>query len=337
MSVKSAIGWGAATLAVVLATGLGPHQDWEMYRNGGWDTVCFTIKRFEPGRGRSWSTFTLPFSRFRGLPGGVIDRGGKARFEYVQDEGKLLCEGSFAWGKGTGSLTFVPDPRFPSELKKLGYDAPNGEQVFSMMMSGVSLEFAREVHDAGLTNSIQQLADLQMRGLTADYIRDARREGYTGFSLQDYIDLRERGIGAGFLRDLKDAGYTLSAGEIVRMYARGVNEAFLHELKRYGLQPKAEDLVRLRAQGVTPGFLDSLKAAGYDSLSPEEIVALRAQGVNTGFIQAAHDLGHHFSTKELVELHSRGVDAAYLRKLQRSGMRPLSAEEIAKLKMNGVD
>lgn len=337
MSTYSAIGWGAATLAVVLAAGLGPHQDWEMRRDGAWDTVFFTIKRFEPGHGKSSSTFTVPLSRFRGLAEGVIDRGGKARFEYVQDEGKLLCQGSFAWGTGTGSLTFVPDPRFPSELKKLGYDAPNSDMLFAMMMSGMSLEFAREVHDAGLTASTQQLAELQMKGVTLDYIRDARQQGYTSFSLKDYLDLRDHGIGPGFLRDLMDGGYTLSADEIVRLYGQGVNEAFLHELKSYGLQPKAEDLVRLRAQGATPGFLDSLRAAGYDSLSADEIVSLRAQGVSPGFIQAARDLGHHFSTSELVELRNHGVDAAYLRKLHGSGMRPLSADDIAKLKMNGVD
>jgi len=292
----------------MVALGLGPHQDWKLRRNGQ-DTMYLTVRRFTPGHGKWESGANVPFSHLRGLPPETVDGGGTARFEYMEDAGKLVCRGSFSWGRGEGSFDFFPNAQFRSELKKLGFDAPTDELLFSMMLSGVSLDFARVVHDAGLTSSIRQLLDLHTEGVTPEYIRDAQREGYTGFSAQDYVDLRNRGVGPEFLRQLKD----------------------------YGLHPPAPDLVHLRMQGVTPRFLDDLKAAGYDALSADEIISLHAQGVSPDFVRTAHGLGYRFSPKELATLRNSGVDSSYLRKLQASGMRTLSAGEIAKLRQNGVD
>jgi hypothetical protein len=270
--------------------------------------MYLTVKRFTPGHGKWESGTNAEVSHFSGLSPQTIDGGGKARFEYVQDSGKKVCEGGFSWGRGEGSFTFVPDPRFRSALKQLGYDAPTDEQLFSMTLAGVGLDFARAVHEDGLTSSVQQLMDLRARGVTPD-----------------------------FLREVGDAGYRLSAGEVADLRDRGVDANFLRQLKSYGLHPLAQDLIHLRTQGVTPRFLDDLKAAGYDALSADEIVSLHAQGVSPDFVRTAHDLGYRFSPGELANLRNCGVDSSYLRKLQGSGMRTLSAAEIAKLRQNGVD
>jgi hypothetical protein len=321
----------------MVAIGQGPHQDWELRHTGGWDQLRFTVRRFQPGHGRWSSTFDVPYARFHGLSEDTIDHGGKTRFEYVQDAGKLVCEGSFSWGSGSGSFTFVPNPRFLAELQKLGYDSPKEDGLFSMMLQGVSLEFARAAKDADLNATIEQLADLHVQGVTPEYIRDVHGEGYTDFSARDFIDLRIQGVRTSFLRDLKDAGYNPTAREVIDLHVQGVNSEFLHLLKHYGLHPKVAELVQLKVQGVTPHFLEGLKTAGYDGLSTEEIVSLHVQGVSTEFIQASHDLGYRFSPRELEDLRNNGVDAAYLRNLRDSGMRNLSAEEIRKLKQNGVD
>jgi hypothetical protein len=118
---------------------------------------------------------------------------------------------------------------------------------------------------------------------------------------------------------------------------QGVDANFLRQLREYGLRPRAQDLIHLRTQGVTPRFLDDLKAAGYDALSADEIVSLHTHGVSPDFVRTAHDLGYRFSVQELSNLRNCGVDAGYLRRLQGSGMRTLTAEEIAKLRRNGVD
>jgi hypothetical protein len=80
-----------------------------------------------------------------------------------------------------------------------------------------------------------------------------------------------------------------------------------------------------------------MKDAGYGNLSADEMVQLRIHGVQTAFAKDARELGYGFTPEDLVQLLIHGVDGAYLRKIRDAGMRNLNAEQIAKLKMHGVD
>ena len=329
------IGGGAILLAALIAHGQDGRREWQISRERG-DQVRLIIERWKPGS--HWSTSTdVPRNRFRGLAPALFERGGPARFEYVQDAGRLLCEGSFAFGRGSGTFTFVPEPDFTAELKKLGYDAPTDEQLFSMLLMGVGIDFARAVRDAGLHAGTNQLIDMRIHGLTADYIHETQRAGYTSLTPQDYIDMRIHGVQPAFLRDLKDAGYSLSAQQVIELRIHGVSSDFLRDLKDYGLQPKASDMVQLRIHGVNAEYLKGLKDAGFGDLGVDRITELRIHGVSTEFIRDSRDLGYRFTPQEIVNLRIHGVDGNYLRRLRDSGMRNLSAAQIEKLKIHGVD
>jgi hypothetical protein len=329
------IAGGTILLAALLAPGQDGRQQWKLSRGSG-DRVQFTIERWQPGN--RWSTSTdVAFDRFRGLSSTAFSRGGPAKFEYVQDAGRLICQGDFSWGRGSGTFTFAPDPGFVAELKKLGYDAPTQEQLFSMVLMDVGVEFARSVQDAGLHADTRQLIDLRVHGVTTDYVRDTQRSGYRNLGAKDYIDMKIHGVEPSFLRDLKDAGYELSSREVVELKIHGVSSEFLRDLKDYGLQPRASDMVQLKIHGVTPEYLKGLKDAGFGDLGAQRITELRIHGVPTEFIRDSRALGYEFTPAEIVNLRIHGVDANYLRRLKDSGMRNLSAAEIEKLKIHGVD
>lgn len=355
---------GALLGAAILATGQKTSREWKLRHAGPADQVHFTVDRYK-GHGHWSFSQDVPLSSFRGLSLDKLDHGGSTHFEFVHDAGRLLCKGGFSWHRGSGSFTFVPNPAFPAELAKLGYDAPDEDQLFSMMMQDVSLAFARSVHDAGLNASTHQLVDLRVHGVIVDYIRDAQQAGYRGFRARDYVDLKVHGVPGEFLRDLREAGYDLSAQQVVELRIHGVNSEFMEDLKQagynlsaaritelkihgvdsrfireltsYGLRPAASDLVQFKIHGVTPGFLKELKDTGYGDLTESQITALKTHGVSTGLIRQAGELGYHFSAGDLTELQVHGVDAEYLRRLRESGMRELNAQQIAKLKMHGVD
>ncbi len=337
MSRAAIIGWGAVILAAMVAVGQGAHQDWELRQRGDSDSVRFTIRRFEPGRGRWVSTSDVSFSRFKGLTHETIERGGKVNFEYVVDAGKLICEGSFHWGSGAGSFTIVPNPQFISELNKLGFTGPSQENAFAMMMSGLSLDFAREVKAAGISGTISDLENMQNMGVGISYIHELRDDGYTALSAGDVIELHNMGVRGPYMRALKDAGYDLPVHDIVTLHNMGVDAAYIRQLRDAGLHPDAGDVVNLHNMGVTPRFLQALKNAGYEKLSVHEMIDLHNMGVSPDFIQATRDLGYQFTVRELIELSSNGVTAGYLHKLRDSGMRSLTAPEITKLHQNGVD
>ena len=219
---------------------------------------------------------------------------GPAKFEYVADAGRLICEGRFLMGAGSGSYTFAADPAFVSALQQMGYDTPDDDQLFSMLMMDINREFAREIRDAGLRASSQDLIALRIHGITLDYIREARQAGYQNFTADDYTQLRIHGVDTDFLRDLKDAGYDLRAADIVQLRIHGVDSGYMRDLKSYGLKPEASDLTQMRIHGVTPEYLKGLKDAGYEDLRAEEVDQLRIHGVETEFRSGSPPLGIRF-------------------------------------------
>ncbi len=335
MDKSSMLVWGGVILAVMIGIGQESEQSWKLRPNGGSDSVQFTIHRFKPGNTWTWSD-EVPLSRFHNLPANTLAHGGRAEFEYVTDAGKLLCKGTFSFHSGAGSFTFVTNPEFAGELRNLGYSSPSQEQAFDMLMSNVSLEYARAVRDAGLNASTGQLLDLRHHGVNAEFLRDLKNEGFD-FTAADVIQLRDHGVNTDFLRDLKRADYDLTAGQIVQLRDHGVDAGFVRDLKSLGLHPHASDIVRLRDHGVPADYLGDLQTAGYSALAADQIIALRDHGVPANFIQQARDLGYKFTAQELIGLHDHGVSADYLKTLKESGIRPLTAEQIQKLREHGVE
>lgn len=322
-----------ATLLVLVDDG---DAQWRITPALSTSKVFFTIRRTN-GFDNWTSRNIVDVDKFRGFSLAMLATPGPAKFEYVADAGRLICEGTFSVGTGSGTYTFVPDHAFVAALQQMGYDAPDDEQLFSMLTMDIGREFAREIHDAGLHASTRDLIQLKTHGVDLNYIRETLRAGYQSFSAGDFIDLRVHGVSTTFLRDLMAAGYDLPAPEIADLSVHGVDSGFMRDLKSYGLQPAAADLSQLRMHGVTAEYLKGLKEAGYSNLRMDEINQLRNHGVEPEFPREARRLGYDFTPEELAQLRTHGVDSQYLRHLQHTGMRNLSADQIAQLRIHGVD
>ena len=327
---------GVMAAATLLAFSEDRLAGWHLRPSLSLNQVHFVI-RHSFGADNWISGRDVPLDRFRGFSLSMLASPGPAKFEYVADAGRLICEGRFLMGAGSGSYTFVADPAFISALQQMGYDTPDDEQLFSMLMMDINREFAREIHDSGLRASSRDLIALKIHGVTLDYIRAARQAGYQNFTAEDYSQLRVHGVETDFLRELKSAGYALRAGDIEQLRIHGIDSRYMRDLKAYGLKPEASDLTQMRIHGVTPDYLKGLKDAGYGDLRAEEVDQLRMHGVEPRFVQEARRLGYDFTPQELAQLRMHGVDGPYLKRLQDAGMRNLNAEQIAKLRMHGVD
>jgi hypothetical protein len=327
---------GVMAAATLLAFAEDRNAGWEIRPSLSWNQVHFVI-RHSNGFDNSVSGRDVPLDRFRGFSLSMLASPGPAKFEYVADAGRLVCEGRFVVGIGSGTYTLTADPAFVSALRQMGYDAPDDEQLFSMLMMDINREFVREIRDSGLRASSQDLIKLKVHGVTRDYVRDARRLGYEDFLAEDYVQLRIHGVDTNFLRALKEAGYNLRAGDVAQLRIHGVDSRYMRDLKTYGLKPEASDLTQMRIHGVTPEYLKGLKEAGYENLRAEEVDQLRIHGVETSFVQEARRAGYNFTPEELAQLRIHGVDGGYLQRLKDAGMRNLNAEQIAKLRMHGVD
>jgi hypothetical protein len=332
LSSESWIVIGAVVLAALLAA-QEARNDWKITRAESPDMVHFRIDH--SSKGNQWSQSNdLPLANFRGLNPG---QSGPVKFEYAEDAGTLLCQGRFSFGVGSGTYTFQPNRAFTDGLIKLGYEAPNEAQSFSMLLMHLTLDFARGVRDAGVTASTAQLIELRIHGITLPYIRETQNAGYTSFTARDFIDMKIHGVDTDFLRALKRAGYELPSRQITELKIHGVSSEYIRDLDIYGLKPQPADLVQMKIHGVSPEFLKALKDAGYGDLSCSQITDLKIHGLDPKFIQEAVDLGYRFNSRELIDLKIHGVSPQYLLHLREAGMRNLSAEQITRLKIHGVE
>ncbi|MCU1233140.1 MAG: hypothetical protein JWP63_1107 [Candidatus Solibacter sp.] len=323
----------AAVLLAALLAGQQRRDEWKLTRGGAPDTVHFRIEH--SSKGSKWSQSNdVPLANFHGMN---TSQSGTAKFEYIEDAGTLLCQGRFSFGAGSGTYAFQPSPKFARGLTDLGYDLPSEGQSFSLLLNHVTLDFARGVRDAGVRATTSQLIELRTHGITLPYIRETQNAGYTTFSAADFIEMKIHGVSTDFLRALKHAGYELPARQITELQIHGVNADYMRDLNIYGLRPRATDIVQMKIHGITPDYLKSLKDAGYGDLSSNQIAELKNNGLDAKFILEAKDLGYDFTSRELVELKVHGVSAEYLRHLRESGMRNLSAQQITKLKIHGVE
>src|SRR6185369_5076382 len=140
-----------ATLMVLVGD---PEAQWRITPALSTSKVFFTIRRTN-GFDNWMSRNIVDVDKFRGFSLAMLASPGPAKFEYVTDAGRLLCEGRFSLGTGSGNYTFTPDPGFIAALRQLGYDAPDDEQLFSMLMLDINRAFAREIRDSGLRASSQ--------------------------------------------------------------------------------------------------------------------------------------------------------------------------------------
>ena len=294
---------GAVLLAALMAA--QEHRTgWKVSYSDTPGMVHFGVEWSKPGS-HSVHSGDVPLSAFRGLNPG---QSGPAKFEYVADAGTFVCEGRFSFGAGSGTYQFQPNPRYAAELQRLGYDAPRDDQLLTMAMLQVSLDFARGIREAGLRASTAQLVELRIHGVSLPYVRETQNAGYRNLTAKDYVEMKIHGVSTEFLRALKHAGYELASSQVVELQIHGVGTEYMRDLDAYGLQPRSEDLVQMKIHGVEPEFL-----------------------------REARDLGYSFTPGELIDLRIHGVNEAYLRNLKASGMRNLSAEQITRLKIHGVE
>ena len=345
MKIRSEAVWITAAVLVCLAA-TEIRQVWAQNRPepNGWviresrsaDKAHFGIDRSREGNHSTWM-MDMDWASFRGLDAARLRQlDGKHSFEVARDAGRFLCAGVFTGGRGTGSYRFEPNPNFVNELVKLGYLSPSSDDLFTMALSDVTLEFARAVKSAGLNATTRDLLELRTHGVNADDIRETQALGFTKLAARDYVEMKIHGVQTEFMRDLKAAGYDVPVREIVEMRIHGVDSRYMRDLARYGLKPNPRDLVEMRIHGVTPDFLKSITEAGYDHLGVREVVDMRIHGVDSKYLAEIGRYGLKPTSRELVELRNHGVTPEYLKAVQDAGYGKLDVREAIEMRTHGV-
>jgi beta-lactamase regulating signal transducer with metallopeptidase domain len=316
--------------------GQGWTQEWSLERSHSFlsDKVRFSFG-FRQGGSESTTSTDVPVASLRDFSLSMLDHTGPVRFEYVRAAGELICEGNVAGGRASGTFTVSPNPQFISALVKMGYATPDENDVVSLMMSDVTLDFARAVKETGLNLSAGELGELRSHGVTADYIRQARQSGLTNLTAEEFCELRTHGVEPDYLRRILAADPKLSAEDISELRTHGVEPEYLRGIEATGIALSIEDISSLRTHGVEAGYMKGIHEAN-SKLSIDEIDELRTHGVEPEYLKGIEAVESNLSVEEICELRTHGVEPSYFQGVRAIDSK-LSIEEVTDLRTHGVE
>ena len=311
-------------------------HEWKLTRHDSSSSkVRLSLLSRDDGGNDRMNTQDVPLSSLAGFSLSVLDHDGPVKFEYVRDSGRILCEGRVAGGRASGPFTVVLNPSFASALQKMGYAAPHDDEAFSLVTSDVTLSYARAIRDTGLTSSLSDLIHLQDHGVSSDYVRAVRQEGFTNLTASDISGLRDHGVEPNYLKAIKAAGPNLSIDEIDGLYDHGVKPDYYKSMRAAAPQLSIEQIDSLFDHGVEP---DSYK--GFASVDPklsiEEIDSLRDHGVKPEYYRSMKSVSPNLSIEQIDSLFDHGVEPDSYKGFASVDPKP-SIEEIDSLRDHGVE
>ena len=115
-----------------------------------------------------------PASDFSGLDFSQSGRQ-EVHFTIARDAGKFECEGFLHDGEGAGLFHFAADPKYPQEMKALGFERIDDERQLAMAIHDVSLKFAQDIKAQNLQGlDTDKLIAFKIHGVTPEFIAGIR-------------------------------------------------------------------------------------------------------------------------------------------------------------------
>ena len=310
-------------------------HEWKLTRHSSSSSTVelSLISRNDDGYDRM-NTEDVPLSRLSGFSLSALDHDGPVKFEYLRDAGRIVCEGNVAGGRASGPFTVVLDSSFASSLQKMGYAAPHGDEAFSLVTSDVTLSYAQAVRDTGLTSSVSDLVNLRNHGVSSDYVRAIRQEGFTDLSAPNISELRDHGVEPKYLKAIKAVAPDLSIEAIDSLFDHGVKPDYYKSMKTAAPQLSIEQIDSLFDHGVEPASYQGFASID-PKLSIEEIDSLRDHGVKPEYYRGMRSVDPHLSIENIDSLFDHGVEPDSYKGFASADPK-LSIEEIDSLRDHGV-
>jgi len=234
----------------------------------------------------------------------------EVKFTIRRDAGRFECEGYIDNGEGAGVFHFFPDGKYADGMTALGFSV-DPDKIFGMAVQDVSLDFAKEMKTAKLSNlDTDKLIAFRIFGVDTKFIREIRAEGLNTSDSDKLIAFRIHGVSPEMVRSVRAAGYS----------------------------PDEDELIAMRIHGATPEWMAQLKKEGYDHIELQKLIAFRIHGVSPDFIEKVQSLGYkHPEPDQLIAMRIHGVTPEFISGLKSRGMKDLTIDQLVSLRIHGIN
>jgi beta-lactamase regulating signal transducer with metallopeptidase domain len=133
-----------------------------------------------------------------------------------------------------------------------GYGDLSVDEIIDLKVQGVSADFITGMSRTGLGKlPARQLIELKVQGVRPEYIGDILELGFGPFTTREFIDLKVHGVPTELFRALKDCGYLRAETRvIIDAHIQGLAAGHLREARKYGPNLTLQQIVRMKVAGV---------------------------------------------------------------------------------------
>jgi hypothetical protein len=223
----------------------------------------------------------IPLRDFTGLNPNADSN---VQFTLSRDAGAVVFDGFFKDGKGVGDFKFTPNSGFIATMKKQGFSNDlTTEKLFAMAILDVSVTFIYELKSMGYDKpELDQLIALRALGATITFVREAQDWGFGKLSLSDLIEIKAMGIDPDYARSMKSLGFNdLSLRKLIELKALGINSDYIREMRSAGFENIPVDkLIEMKAMDITADYVKKMRGLGLKNLSVSELIQIKATGAD---------------------------------------------------------
>ncbi|HLL70272.1 MAG TPA: hypothetical protein VK363_02505 [Pyrinomonadaceae bacterium] len=316
---------------------------WSMELLPEGDTLSVMLGRTTGSGGKDNRHFKLRIEELTGIERRQIETGSDGvRFQLKRRAGTFDFSGAFARGRGTGSFSFTVEPEFVAAMQREGYAEGLRQNLFGYAIGNFGGKLTDELGDLGVERpTADELRSMQIHGVTVEFIKELKALGYEPRSIRQLISMKIHGAGIDFIKSLAAHGYKLpSLDELIKMRVHGVSLKFIKDLEALGYErPPLDVVTNMRVHGASLEFIAGLRALGYERLPLDQLVALRVHGVTPDFIQSLNAAGHgNVPVERLIDLRMFQMPEEFLNHLPSAGERErASGDWLMKIYTRGGD
>jgi beta-lactamase regulating signal transducer with metallopeptidase domain len=293
-------------------------------------------------RKNSTHGFNIGLDQLEGLSASLLTgAGGPATFSVRRDAGTIAFDGVFRSGVGAGTFDFTPNPTFPAEMVKRGFEAPNTTEQYQLARGNIGFAYLDELnaqkYDRPTLAELLRAAD---HGVHLDYLRGMGAAGYRLGRIDALVRTRDHGVTPAYVTGMANEGFkNLTADELVKARDHGVTPEYAGTMRGFGYKALSlNELVRTRDHGVDADYIRGMATLGYDRLSLEELVRARDHGVAPDYVKGMREAGYGpLPINELINARDHGVNGEFAKGMREAGYGPLPLGELISARDHGVD
>ncbi|MTB53644.1 M56 family metallopeptidase [Lewinella sp. W8] len=305
--------------------------------------ICIQFMSKNRSNGNNWNWNSQRCFAMSEISGGLPRGGEVGSFAIRRTAGEMSMKGTFEGNEGFGTFTWTASPTFSRELDRLGYRGFDDQEMMLLFMADVDQEYLTYLDNQGYGGDkealleaaifFKDLKDIQGR------VAALRQRGYGQVPFNKLVELQIHGVTEDYINYMADAGFgKLSLNDLVKAKIHGVKPGYLEGMAKAGFTGlNFDQVLEMSIHGVDVDYVNELNELGYKNLSAQEVVAARIHGVSTRRIADMKSAGlGDLTLDQAKQMTIHGVDGEYVQMLRKNGFTSLTVDEIVGAKIHGV-